>query len=271
MGKQSNAQNDLLACCRLSSLMAQHPLVLYRLEAKLMRCRAINGLLALFHYGPRNAEQARALDRQVQQIPDLPGLAEAHDVADRYLYLDCAAWWLRGVEDCRNPLDKVVCRAIVNPVMTDWNEVFRVGNTWYDSLNAATRKPKWTERREALSRVEQRAPAMSHGDKMTTQFSKEFPKYPRRAIGRVVAEEIMSLTAPNSSMCMWFEDKATTDEQMLRIASAINVYRAEHGAYPAVGGFDSEVPCNDACRYLLRRLHSDIDGSRRGTFCTARE
>jgi hypothetical protein len=35
-GKAVDAQNDLLACCRLSSLMAQHPLVSYRLEANLM-------------------------------------------------------------------------------------------------------------------------------------------------------------------------------------------------------------------------------------------
>jgi hypothetical protein len=187
--------------------------------------------LALFHYGPRNVEQARALDRQIQQMPDLPGMAEPHNVTDRYLYLDCAASWLREVEGGRNPLDKVVCRAIIDPVLTNWDEVFRVGNTWYDNLSGAARKPEWTERKDALSRVEQELHAMSDRDKIASRFNKEFPKSPRRAMGRVVAEKIMSLTAPNIST--WPESEVTTVSQMLRIASAINVYRAEHGAYPA--------------------------------------
>jgi hypothetical protein len=231
-GKASDAREDLLACCRLSDLLAQHPSMSYWLNAKTLRDHARSGLLALFHYGPRDIEAARALDRRIQQMPDLPDLAGVFDVHGRCQCFDAIASWLRDVERGRNPLEKLMLHAVVDPVLNDWDEAFRVGNAWYDTLNNAAREPKWSERMEAARQIDKELLAMSERNKSTLRLNVEFLKSPRRAMGHVVGEKVLCLLAPALPLLLRIEDEATTQGQLLRIASAINVYRAEHGAYP---------------------------------------
>ena len=55
---------------------------------------------------------------------------------------------------------------------------------------------------------------------------------PRGAWGRVWVEKVLSLTSCSFSHVLQMRDEAITRGQLLRLASLINVYRAEHGGYP---------------------------------------
>ena len=75
----------------------------------------------MFHYRAMSVEEAKALDRQIQQVADLPDPLETVDLQSRCRRLDCMGAMIRAGQRVKNPLDRLVSRAVVDPVLTDWD------------------------------------------------------------------------------------------------------------------------------------------------------
>lgn len=231
-GNASGAREDLLACRRLARLLAQQPFVTRSLWARSLERQAAAGLLALFHYGPRDIEEAKSLDRQIQQMPDLPDLVQLAVEETRYIYPDSLGMVIRGIERSKDPVGWLVDRAIVDPVLTDWDGAFTLGNAWCDRMAEAAAKADRTERIAVVRDIEKECEAMNKRAQSIKPLPWQFLKSPRGAWGRLWGERLLLMSSRPLSDILEVRDDTTTRGQLLRLASTINVYRAEHGAYP---------------------------------------
>ena len=230
-GKTADARDDLLAACRLARLLAQQPSDRQWLNARTLDRYAATGLLALFHFGPKNIEDARSLDRQVQQMADLPDPAKFFDVETRLLYLDFFVTTVRQAQRTRNPLDVLVSRALVDPVLTDWDGAMALGNARCDRIDQLAKESDWARQAKAARSIEDDW-ALLGKDKGDRPRLGQVLRSPRGAYGRFYSEKLLSMVFPLLPHILRLRNQNTTRLQLLRLASTINVYRAEHGAYP---------------------------------------
>ena len=78
----------------------------------------------------------------------------------RDAYLDALGSTIRGLEQAKDPVDWLVGRALVDPVLTDWDGAFLLGNAWCDRMSAAASKADRTERMAAVREIEKELEAM---------------------------------------------------------------------------------------------------------------
>jgi hypothetical protein len=233
-GRVAEAREDILACRRLARLAAQQlPSSAALLNACFVEKRAHKALLALFHYGAMSVEAAKALDRQIQQFPDLPDPLETEDFETRCTCLDCMGMIIRGGQRAKGPLDRLVSQAVVDPVLTDWDGALRYGNAWHDRSLTAARIADWTERMRLAGEMDKECQVMGERTRDVKWLPWRFLFSPRGAWGRVWVGRVLSLTSYSVSNTLRMRDEMLTRGQLLRLASLIHVYRAEHGGYPA--------------------------------------
>lgn len=131
-----------------------------------------------------------------------------------------AAAQMMDLEDGFNPL---------NVVSVDWNVVLARMNDWYDRLAAAGRKPTMAARQAAVAKLQNDLAGISRPQ--PADVAGAVVGMGRRS--KLVADVVAALTLPAISGVFQAEDRARADLELMRVASAIAVRRAESGAYPA--------------------------------------
>ena len=89
-GTIPEAWQDLLACHRLSRLTGQGRTIIEMLVADAIENMACVADQALLAHGNLTADQARQMANDLQKLPPLPHMADAVDLGERYIFLDCA-------------------------------------------------------------------------------------------------------------------------------------------------------------------------------------
>ncbi|MHC4403624.1 MAG: hypothetical protein ACYTG0_28540 [Planctomycetota bacterium] len=257
-GKIEEAWQDLLACHRLGRLVSQGPTLVQRLAGGKICAVVCRAEAALAHNGRLTADQAERFSAELGALPPLPSLAERLDTVNRLMILDALSLVARGgpgalnralsgfgeVEDPEEWLDGVDI---------DWNEAFRVINTWFGRGVAAVTRPTRAERRaevtkwtDDVTRLERQLKAGNR----KSRFSSGSP----RMLGRLMGEIHVSLGMPSLAAILDADDRDAVWLLLSRTALALAAYRADEGEYPD----EIEVLCQ---KYLAEVPHDLFAGA----------
>lgn len=231
-GNYDRAWQDILAIYRWSRLVSQCGTLIDQLVAIAIDGIASADALALLSDRDLPSDTARKIQRDLAELPDISQMARCLNNGERLFAVDMVIANLQGPatllvdinfeeNDPFRPLDYV---------SFDWNVVLRRINAWYDRVAEVGGLATYTARDQALAESEQEL------GRMASQF-----KYPTAWIGGLIsrerrsgllAENLLSLSASSNRACLAAEDRANNEMALTRLASALAVYRAEHGAYP---------------------------------------
>ena len=239
-GDVEAAWQDLLACHRLARLAAQDPTLVGALVGIAVDGIACAGDARLIHYGNLTAEQTRNMLSKLQSLPPLPTMAERIDVAERYTYLDVVSTLARGQIDLfdsaggsAGPRANWAFR-LAGSLLIDWDQVLRMGNSWYDRMVDALEKPTHAERAEAMSALDDQLKGIAAQVKDRKRLAGSFfqGKSPRYTASRHLGNVIAALFLPPLTAVRTAEDRATTLIRLDELAFALAGYHADDGGYP---------------------------------------
>ena len=115
----------------------------------------------------------------------------------------------------------------------DWDQVLRMGNSWYDRLADACGKPTRAERQAAFRKIDDDIRKLAAAAKDWKSLGLLLLGSPRDAISERIGQIFVSLLLPAISAAANAEDRGTMQFDLTRLAFALAAYRADHGAYPA--------------------------------------
>ena len=230
-GRTAEAWQDLLACHRVARLTSENFSLVGQLVALAIDGIACNGTTTFLHHANLDAEAARQILVDLQQLGPASNCAQTMDQGERLQFLDTVLYIatdgpgdLAGLLGIPTELE-FVCRARV-----DWNEVLRKGNAWFDELVAAAQLPTLEERRVAFERTDQKLARMSSQVKNPSAWVGSVLNGKRRT--EMAKNLLISFMLPATSASLNAEDRTKTQLELTRLAAALAVYRAEQGAYP---------------------------------------
>ncbi len=225
---------DLLATHRIGRLVAQGPTMVEQLVGIAIAGIAGNGTVAMLHEGRTSASLARQILRDLQTLEYFTQFADSLDNMERLSFLDGVtqlsrgdfdARWLEwgGVESQGRPLTHL------QHLCVDWNIVLRKGNEFYDRYSVAARLPTYEAREQAMAKVEQDLRRLFNRTGIDTLVASALNPSARSDAATGV---MLGLFFPAVDAALDAQDRANAKLDLLRLAAALAVYRAEHGDYP---------------------------------------
>jgi hypothetical protein len=189
-------------------------------------------------------------------LPPMPCMVDKMDLAERFIFLDCVSTTAReGPSGIAALVDgggtsKSTTESLVDSLATvavDWDVALRIGNSWYDRMVAAARKPTRSERVKATAKFEKDLREMVTRAKDPKTFALSLLGNPRKAISERVGQLFVGLLLPATQAALVAEDRQTMQWDVTRLAFALAAYHADHNSYPAkladlVPKYVKEVP-----------------------------
>ncbi len=118
-------------------------------------------------------------------------------------------------------------------VATDWDVILRDGNSWYDRMAAASRKPTRKERWGEFVKIDADVKALVADTRDPKSFGLSlFTIGPRETISQRLGSVFVGLLVPALSACINAEDRSTMQAEVTRLGFALAAYHADHGSYP---------------------------------------
>jgi hypothetical protein len=229
-----DAWQDLLALHRLSRLLTQGNTLVEQYVAIAMSVDARDGTLALLPHGNLTVEQAREVQRDLAALPMFNSVAQSLDEDERMLTVGTLVLASSsGIRDCLSsndmPTDGLGI-GVLDLASVDWNLVLRETNDWYDRLVDAASLPDRAARCKSVDQVDADFRQMEIGLHSASQWLVGVVS--RRQRSKLVFAKMLDLFLSAVSAATDVENRANCTLGLTRLAAALAVYRAEHGAYP---------------------------------------
>ncbi len=268
-GQVDAAWQDLLACHRLARLAGQGPTLMEALVGIIvdgMACAGDQGLLQ----ARLTPAQIAGMRADLDKLSPLPKMLDKINVAEQCMYLDCVGMVARkgfgamaeitgGASKPKSTFESLFDSALTATV--DWDQVLRMGNTWYDRMANAFAKPTRAERQRALSKIDRDIRKLSGGLKDMKSLGLSMLDGPRQAISERIGQVFVSLLLPAISMVSTAGHCGTMKFDLTRLAFALAAHHADHGMYPAkladlVPKYAAEIPKDT---FAVADLHYKIE------------
>jgi hypothetical protein len=229
--RPEQAWRDLLAAQRIGRLVAQGPTLVEGLVGMAIAGIADSGTRALLDQGKLTPAQARQVQSDLQSLPQFAFMADSLDSMERLCFLDVITHfqgtkntemfdWM-GVDESLSYIDVF---------SVDWNVVLRQGNEFYDRYATAARLPDRAARAQTLQRIDDDLRQLQADIQEPATLVAGAISPGRRS--EIVAGILVNLFLPAVRAAMEAEDRANSQLELLRLAAALAVYRAEHRTYP---------------------------------------
>ncbi|MGA2620628.1 MAG: hypothetical protein ABSF26_23645 [Thermoguttaceae bacterium] len=240
-GRIAEAWEDLLACHRLARLTGQGPTLVNALVAIAVDATACAGDQALLQHARLTRDQIARMRADLDKLPPLPKMAGKIDVAERFMYLDEVRIVARQgltllAELAGVSRPKVAFKSLFDTAAgtgVDWDQVLRMGNSWYDRVADAYGKPTPAERRAALGKIDGDIRKLAEATRDWKSLGLSMLSGPRNAISERIGQVFVSLLVPGISSAANAEDRGVMQFELNRLAFALAAYHADHGSYPA--------------------------------------
>jgi hypothetical protein len=221
---------DLMAIHRLSRLASQAPTLVEQsvaMGSSYLACRSTLVLLSNDHLTPA---LARKVNKDLATLSKFSEPVDCINNFERLEALDVA------LDVKRHGADTIIERPRFGPDVTtvmpfDWNVMLRRINYWYDRLVATMQLPNREVRARAYAQF--KADLSVDGrrsDRPIQLIIAAFSIHRRSEMlgGYITAQMLSSLDDP-----MEFEERTNAHFQLIRVAAALAIFRAEHHGYPA--------------------------------------
>jgi hypothetical protein len=228
-----DAWQNILATHRIACLLTEESTLVGQLVANAISGIACDSTLTLLDHGKLTADQARQVQRDLASLPSF-FTAGAFNKGERLYALDTIVRYASegGVGASLADDETTSTRAMpgLDAVSVDWNIVLRDFNACYDQLAAAAALPNREQRLAAMANVETGIQQMEENLRSPSNYVAAAFSQQRRSkllSGLMSSYLIPAVTAVSNS-----QDRTNATLELTRIAAALAVYRAEHGAYP---------------------------------------
>jgi hypothetical protein len=242
-GNTPEAWQDLLACHRLSRLTGQGRTIVEMFVAEAIEnltCVADQALLA---HGNLTANQARQMFNDLQKLPPLPHMADAVELGERYLFLNCAQvlvdHGLNHIGPMIDYLDSLgdgpTGRPLGDlPALKDrsirFDAVANVGNPWFDRLAAALRMPTWLQTVSALEAFDADQTQFTGDTQAALVYS--LLLNPSSDLSEPIGKLLLLMTLPAARDAAEAEARTAQHFELTRLGFLLAAFRADKGRYP---------------------------------------
>jgi hypothetical protein len=231
LGKTDACWEDLLACHRFGRLTGQEPNTIQGLVAIAIDTMACEGDQAMLQHAPLTSAQAVKMRDDLAALPPLPNMVEKIDTSERFLFLDLVAGMARDGFDSMSgsPSESPVPKDAYVRATLDWDQILRMGNSWYDRMVVAGRKPARADREAEFVKIDKdlNEELKRHRDWMAMATTILFDKRSEQ-IGYI----FISLMLPATRAAVNAQNRGEMQADLIRLGFALAAYRADHGSYP---------------------------------------
>jgi type II secretory pathway pseudopilin PulG len=229
------AWQDIMALHRLARLVAQGHTLIEQLVAMAISGIACDATVTLLDSGQLTADQVRQVQRDLATLPPLANVARSLDQMERSAALDAFIYGATGGGNemftaISGVQDTDFGNNVFNVVSVDWNLVLRETNAWYDRLVAAANIADRAARATAMQKFD--ADIQQLVAQVRTPTSWLAGVVSRQQRSKLVASIMLGMFLPAVNAAVAAEDRSNASLELLRLAAALAVYRAEHGSYP---------------------------------------
>ncbi len=243
-----DAWQDLHAAHRIGHLVAQGNTLIEQLVGIAISGIACDGTATLLHHGPLSPQQARHIMADLDNIEYYSGIGDSIDHMERAPFLNAVILLAQRKMDQQSLKDVGMSNLEYTKYLAiDWNVALEQGNGYYDRYAAAARLPTHEARKLALAQLENELNRLTGGFDADSIVAVLLS---RSARSDAAATLMISLLLPALNATIDAQDRQNTTLDLTRLAAALAVYRAEHGAYPQK--LDDLIPT------VLKKLPVDL-------------
>ncbi len=109
----------------------------------------------------------------------------------------------------------------------------RLGNSWFDRIADAYRKPTRAAQRESLHKLDEELRKLRTTVENTASLDKSMHGDPAAALSERVGQILLIMLSPPATLEADLADRATMTFELNKLTFALAAYRANHGSYPA--------------------------------------
>lgn len=222
-GRPEEAWRDAKANLQLAQFSNQGWCLVQQSVGCALRQEALEQMVAILHAQETTPELAQHILTELKSLPPLPTTAEIIDRGERLSLVECA---ININFETTNfyPVDLGIASASI-----DWNIVLEKINNYYDELVESLSLQDRAKRREAID--------YKLNELWEMNFDAKNKPWKRILMSRnnrseTVADIILSLLVPALQPAITSLDRSTTHLEMIKLASALAVYRTQHSEYP---------------------------------------
>ncbi|MEX0938926.1 MAG: hypothetical protein WDZ59_13775 [Pirellulales bacterium] len=173
---------------------------------------------------------AEEILRELSQRRKIHGIARSLDELERMMALDLVIRLSKGTlsENQLKFLDESwALRNASQLNLVDWNIVLEELNRWYDRMAASARTPVFEQRQADFAAIDHDINQLADEPFDVTDYFAGETHSSHKA-----ADQVAVLWLPAFDKAVQAEDRTNTQFDLVRLAAALAVYRAEHGVYP---------------------------------------
>ncbi len=252
-GKLKEAWEDLLTCHRLARLAGQGPTVIEAVVMFSIEEMACAGDQVLLQHAHLTATQIAKMRKDLDRLPPMPKVVDKLDVAERFMYLnvvsDYSRQWVASLrellaffddtawsKDLRGPGDmKDTIKSLIHhstSAAIDWDYILRMGNSWYDRIADAYRKPTRAERVKALNKIDKEIGELKKTAADAKSLDNLMAANPRKALSERVSQVLLTMFLQEEPLYSQTEDRWTMRFELDKLSFALAAYHADHDTYP---------------------------------------
>ncbi|HEX4414866.1 MAG TPA: hypothetical protein VH107_14625, partial [Lacipirellulaceae bacterium] len=238
-GRPDDAWKDLLAIYRWAQLTTQGHTLIEQLIAMSVAAVACESTQALLGSDQLTDKLARQIESDLANQQFFSKVADRIDHYERLEALDVVIYAKRAglAEAAGTPRLLGFDWSKIVPI--DWNAALRKVNQHYDRLVDVTKMSNRQAQKKAFRRFEAELTAEANRARAPSYICAAL--FSRKLRGELVGSIIARfMIQDEAEKAVEMQDRANTDIELIRLAAAITVIRAEHGNYPAT--FNELVP-----------------------------
>jgi len=232
-GRPEEAWQDIIALYRLARLLGNGQTLIEILFGTAVDGIAHRACRAFLGSGALTVEQARRAERDLTALPNLDSIANAMNGGERVFYLDTIIHLL-----VEGKYDTLMEEAGISPnfatvlklVNIDWNFVLSDSNRLYDRAAAAAELPTRPARQTAFAELNAEKKRRTNARQRTPAIA--WALISRRRRGEFIANFLAVYLIPALENVQDFVDRTNVNLELMRLAAALSVFRAENGHYP---------------------------------------
>lgn len=240
-GRVDDAWQDLLATHRLARLVSQGFTLVEQLVAVTIDGMAGQGDRAIAEFGKLPSARLLAMRDELAKLPPLPKMDEIINEGERFMLLDYVVMMARvgpgkvseltggaSIEkDAMQRLFETLGKSTVN-----WDLILQMGNSWFDRIVEAMKKPTRAERKAAIEDFDYELKQLSASTGNIKSFVFSLLTGPRKAISQRVGQTIVCMMMSSWQAIAAVDDQARIRFDLTLLSFALAAYRADNGAYP---------------------------------------
>jgi hypothetical protein len=236
------AWQDLLTCQRLGRQVGQGATLIEGLVGIAIHGVAVHTTFSFIEQTQPDAQLVARYQRDLNELGELPDMAEKVDLAERSMFLDLTQRLSGGNTDIMSMIGEAslgkAAEKLFKQFLTtavDWDSVSELGNQWYDRIVEILREKDQKKVSEKLSDLNIQLLKLKEDTLSPWKMAlllvvakEEGAKEAGKAIGNV----LVALLLPAVEACQNAEIRAAQQLSLLHIAFALSAYHADHDRYP---------------------------------------